>query len=207
MITLPGPRDCRTPTPVRALLPSTGYDLRVAGPFFAISLIIVLSGALKLIAPQAAETALTSLGLPGGVWLVRLIGVGEMALGAAAVAEAGAVLAVGVAVAYLSFAVVAETLRRRDDDGGSCGCFGSADTPPSVVHAGVNVASAVVAILAVAWPVDDVVSVVADQPAGGLVFVAFVALVAYLVFLLFTALPRLFAPPAKPVATFRIANL
>jgi uncharacterized protein YjeT (DUF2065 family) len=179
----------------------------VAGPFFAISLIIVLSGALKLVAPSVAEEALATLGLPVPAQLVRLIGVAEMALGVAAIVVAGWELAVAVAFAYFCFAVVAETLRRTSDKVASCGCFGSADTPPSLVHTGVNIASIFVAVLAIVWPVDDIVSVLKDQPLGGLVFVVFVALVTYLVFLVFTALPKLFAPPATVVATFEIGGL
>ncbi len=179
----------------------------MAGPFFAISLIIVLSGALKIVAPSVAEGALSNLGLPVTPGLVRLIGVAEMGLGVAAIIEAGWELAIAVAFAYFCFAAVAETLRRKNDQVASCGCFGSADTPPSLIHTGANIASLFVAVLAIVWPVDDIESVLTDQPLGGLVFVAFVGLVTYLVFLVFTALPRLFAPPAKQVATFEVSGL
>ncbi len=182
----------------------------MAGPFFAISLILVLSGALKVVSPESAASALTTLGLPVPDPAVRLLGVGEMALGVTGLVVAGAGVALAVAGAYVAFAVVAELLRRpsRASDGAetvaSCGCFGRNDTPPSLLHTGVNVLGAVLGFGAVVWPADDVWTVLSDQPAAGVPFAALVLLGTYLMFLAFTALPKVFAPPPVDVPTFSV---
>lgn len=185
----------------------------MAGPLFAISLILVLSGALKVVSPESASNALSTLGFPVPEIGVRVLGVGEMALGVAGLVVAGAVVALLVAVAYSAFAVVAEVLRhhskRGSEAGGgvaSCGCFGRNDTPPSILHTAVNVVAAVVGFAAVLWPADEVSTVLAAQPAAGVPFAALVLLGAYLLFLSFTALPRVFAPPAADVPTFAVTN-
>ncbi len=173
----------------------------MAGPFFAIAGVLILSGASKLIAPEAAASVLASLGIRQPavqVGAVRLVGAGEMALGTVALVFGGAVVAGAVAVAYACFAAVSEWLRRQPDAVGSCGCFGAKDTPPSLIHTGVNVAAGALAVLAVVWPAPDLLTVLGDQPALGLPFVGLTALAGYLFYLAFTVLPEVFAPPAPP---------
>lgn len=176
----------------------------MAGPLFAISLILVLSGALKVVSPDSAAGALTVLGVPAPNIAVRLLGGGEMALGVSGLIVAGSVIAGIVAGAYFCFAVVAEVLRRGDKGVASCGCFGRNDTPPSLLHTGVNVLAGVLGVGAVVWPADDLWAVLADQPAAGIPFVALVLLGSYLLFVAFTALPKVFAPPVVAVPSFSV---
>ena len=100
-------------------------------PFLVASLVLCVAGAFKLRAPQGAANALRTLGLPGGMWLVRGLALGELVLGAACAVfptRAGAAVLTGV---YVTFAGVAAALARRR---ASCGCFGEDETPVSAGH-------------------------------------------------------------------------
>ena len=100
-------------------------------PFLVASLVLCVAGTFKLRAPQAAADALHTLGLPGGVWLVRGLAVAEIALGVACMvlpSRAGSAVLAG---AYVTFAGVAAALARRR---ASCGCFGEDEAPVSAGH-------------------------------------------------------------------------
>ncbi len=180
----------------------------MAGLLYTIALILVLSGALKVVSPDSAADALTMVLSPLGVRVpdfgVRALGAAEMGLGVVGLVVGGSLVALGIAGSYLGFAAVAEILRRQTDAVSSCGCFGRNDTPPSVIHTAVNLVAAAIGFAAVVWPADDVSTVLADQPATGVPFVVLVLLGTYLFFLAFTALPKVFAPPAVEVASFSV---
>lgn len=170
----------------------------------------MLSGALKVISPESAEDVLRALRVPAPSVAVRLLGVGEMALGVAGVLIAGRAVAAVVAAAYLLFAAISELLRRSaGDDLASCGCFGSSTTPPSIIHTSVNIFASLVGFAAVIWPAQDLLSELGEQPAAGSAFVALVVLATALLFLAFTALPRALAPPSPnpDIATFEVRRL
>ncbi|MHB1140009.1 MAG: MauE/DoxX family redox-associated membrane protein, partial [Microthrixaceae bacterium] len=139
--------------------------------FWVVCLVLVAAGASKLSEPTPLATALRGLGLPGtasgprAVALARGIGAAELILGVGGLAIGGALLAVLVAAAYLSFSVVVvlAIVRRLP----SCGCFGSRSGAPSPVHAALNAVSAVVA-LAAAWTAPPAVAdALDDMGAGG----------------------------------------
>ena len=127
--------------------------------FWAVCLVLVVAGASKLAAPDQVAATLTSLGLsrrsrsgaPGrgrapGTVAAMAIGAVEVGLGLAALVVGGPLTAVGVALAYVAFAVIVVVARRRGL--ASCGCFGARSAPPSWVHVGVNMGSAAVASVA-----------------------------------------------------------
>src|SRR5690606_10757561 len=90
----------------------------------------------------------------------RIVGLVEVAVGAAAVAWWRPALG---ALALLSLAFALVTVRALRAGASSCGCFGSATAPPTVAHVAVNLvgaaASAVVLVgssaapATAAWPV------------------------------------------------------
>ncbi len=111
--------------------------------------LLVLAGAMKLRTPDAAMAALHSLRLPSGRVAARLLGLGEIAAGAAVVLLGGRTGAALAALVYLGLAGVAARQRARQID---CGCFGVRRYPVSRLHVGVNTVVAVVAAVAAALP-------------------------------------------------------
>jgi hypothetical protein len=139
--------------------------------FWVICLVLVAAGATKLAEPAPLGAALATLGVPGAGSsagarvLVSVVGVIEMLLGIGGLAVGGAAFALGVAVAYATFACVVLVALRRALP--SCGCFGSRSGPPSRVHAVVNLASAFVAVAAVLRPTPAVADAVEGRGLGG----------------------------------------
>lgn len=123
----------------------------VISPVMGIMALVVLSaGVVKLLRPDAFASAVRVLGAPvgraGGRWLARVVGLAEVAVGAASVLwwrPAHAVLA----VVCVAFALVAQRALRAGAT--SCGCFGSVSAPPNAAHVVVNLVGALAA--AVVW--------------------------------------------------------
>jgi hypothetical protein len=126
--------------------------------FWAVCLVLVAAGATKAVDPAPLAVAIRALwGRPSGEhsersWgpAVQIIGGGEVAIGVTGLAWAGRPAAAAVAAAYLAFAVI--VVRARSRHLPSCGCFGSRSGPPSLLQAGVNTVSALVAVAAIVAP-------------------------------------------------------
>ncbi len=134
----------------------------LSGPFSTLLAALLLSGADKLLRPDAAARALATAGLiPGpssrqlrtGRAIARVLGVVEVAAGVGAAysllvleaTDARLVSAVvGVALVYLGFAWF---LRRIEavSPGASCGCFGSGSAS-GALHIIANLAAAALAV-------------------------------------------------------------
>lgn len=157
------------------------------GPFAIAVVLLTLGGVLKAVRPHDTAVALRVAGVRAGDHAVRLVAAAEAALGVTALVAFGAVPAALVATSYLVFlAFVMLALARRLPIA-SCGCFGKADTPPSLVHAGVN-GMAAAAALAMAL---DPSTAPLDALTEGLASVAFGLLVVVGVFAAFVALTLL----------------
>ena len=65
---------------------------------------------------------------------MRLLALGEAALGLAAVLVGGRLTALLVAGSYAAFTAFVLLARARGGVLASCGCFGRADTPPTTTH-------------------------------------------------------------------------
>lgn len=115
--------------------------------FWVACLVLAVAGATKVVDPSEVATTLSALGL-GGRSAARLLGSVELVVAVAALAVGGRVAAAIVAVAYVAFAGIVLFARRRGLR--SCGCFGARSAPPSLVHVVVDVASAAVALAAMA---------------------------------------------------------
>jgi hypothetical protein len=164
-----------------------------AGPFAIAALLLVAGGIAKAVAPRDTANALRQIGLPGALPLVRLGGVAEAAIGVVAIATADRIAASLVAASYLAFAGFVAVALHRGTPIATCGCFGRADTPPSVVHLAVNVAAAAAALAVIVDPGDGFGDVVGAQPLAGVPFVLLVVVGVYLAFLSLTLLPRTLA--------------
>jgi hypothetical protein len=161
----------------------------LAGPFYAVCLLLALAGGFKAMRPQATVGAMRALGLPGRRSLVRLMGAGEVVVGVGAVLTGWPPLAAIVAVAYAAFAGFVAAALRRGVPIQSCGCFGTDDLPPTRIHLVVDIAASLVAALAAITRVDGIGTVVADQPWAGVPFLALVAITIWFLYLVLTALP------------------
>ena len=151
--------------------------------------LLALGGLAKVVRPVPTAGALRALDLPGPLAGVRALGLGEVCLGVAALVTGAPVLLALVAVAYLAFAGFVVAALRAGTDIQSCGCFGTIDTPPSVVHVVVNLVLAAAAAAGAVTGVGTLPSFLADQPAAGLPFLALVIVTVYLVYLALAVLP------------------
>lgn len=134
-----------------------------------IAVVVALGGAAKVVAPRAFAELTTTMGLPVGQLGARLVGLAEVALGVWVLAVGGRIACAVLAVTYLAFAVVVVLARRAGAE--SCGCFGAAAAPPSVIHVVVNGASAAIAaVAALVGGYEGIASTLADQPLAGVPF-------------------------------------
>ena len=162
----------------------------LSGPFVVACALLATAGIAKLWRPAPTAAALRTAGLPGSDVLARALGTAELAVGVAGLSLETSPAAGAVAAAYLGFAAFVALLLARRERAASCGCFGRADTPASLVHLLVNLTAAAVAIAVAVAPVGSLRAILADQPLGGATFVVYAALGTYLAYLTLTALPR-----------------
>lgn len=163
------------------------------GPFAIAATLLTIGGVLKAAAPADTATALRGAGLPFGRVSVRVGGAAEAGVGVFALATGSRSAAVLVAVSFLSFAIFVGYALRRDLPIATCGCFGRADTPPSVVHVVLNLAAVASAIGVAVDPGASLPDVLRDQPLAGIPFLVLVTTGVYLAFVALTSLPRLMA--------------
>lgn len=175
----------------------------LAGPFLIACIILGLSGAAKAGAPLPARRALGAVGIRVPAVAVRVLGVGEIALAAAGIFSPGPVVPILVGMAYLAFAAFVMVLLRVSSDT-SCGCFGSADTPPSRLHVIANLASAGAAFGATGW--DGLIDTLDGRAGTGFALMMLVLCGSYAVYLLLVRLPVLLAPPADQVRAFTLSD-
>lgn len=155
--------------------------------------LIALGGASKTVSPKDTANALRGVGLPGSSALVRLGGALEAAIGVFAIVSGGRVAAALVAASYLGFSVFVAVALARGVPIATCGCFGKADTPPSLVHLGFDLLAAAVALALVGDPTGGIADVVGDQPLLGIPYLLLVATGVYVSFIALTVLPRTLA--------------
>jgi hypothetical protein len=166
----------------------------LAPAFALLALLLALAGAAKLRAPRPAATALFAVGLPSNPWLVRLIGLTELALGVACLTAPGTITAALLAVAYLAFAAFVAALARTSE-GVPCGCFGEGSFTATRAHAAADAAAAALAAAFALVPADGPLDWLGDP--GGWAAVAAVGCSAWVCWALFTAPPSIWGAPAR----------
>jgi hypothetical protein len=163
----------------------------LAGPFAAVVAVLAAGAVLKALKPADTARALSAFGLPGSAPAIRLLSVVEVVIAAGALLLGNRLLATLVALSYAGFAAFVVVALRRELPLATCGCFGAVDSPPTPLHVVLNVLAAAVAgavALDGGWAP---VTVIADQPLGGLPFLVLTATAAYLMYLCLTLLPHL----------------
>ena len=165
------------------------------GLHLAACAILVVAGLAKAIRPSDTATVLaTRVPMP----VVRLraavrgLALVEALLGIAAMALPNRTLAGLVAISYAGFATIVARLRAVDGVVASCGCFGTPDTPATVLHIVLNSVFAVAAAaVALEADGDHIGRILSSQPAEGLPLVFAGGVSAWLAFLGLARLSRL----------------
>jgi hypothetical protein len=106
------------------------------------SLLLAVSGALKVRHPASVEPLLAVLRVPAVLRRGRVVGAAEVCLGSAALITAAQPLIILEAATFAFFAIVIGYVLAARVPLSSCGCAGARRTPPSPIHIGVNVVAA-----------------------------------------------------------------
>jgi hypothetical protein len=181
--------------------------VELIGLYFVGCGLLVAAGAAKAVRPDDTARALAvavPLGLQPMRRLVRSGAVVEAALGVTALVFPRPWSAGLVALSFTAFALFVAYARSAGGAIASCGCFGTPDTPATMVHVTINGALAVAAAV-VAWsaPSGTLVSVLSHQPMYGVPLVAVSALCAWLVYLAVSVLAALQAARTLTGVTHR----
>ncbi len=134
---------------------ATALDQIVAVVLQAAAVVLAVSGAVKLADPGPAAAALDGAGLPSSPLLGRVLGAGEMVVGALVLAVGGAWSAAALAALYAGFVGFVLSNRARGLNV-PCGCIGEATEPPGAFHLGVDVVAVAAGVAAVVRPVGPV---------------------------------------------------
>lgn len=163
----------------------------LTGPFYGCCLLLAGAGVEKGWRPEDTARGLRMAGLKVPPSAVRAGGAAEALIATAAILTGDRLLAGLVAVSYAAFAGFVVWAMRRRAPLSSCGCFGRADTPPTITHVAVNVACCAVAAGVTESPIANVTAVLARQPLAGLPLAVLSAAVAFAAFLLLGPAARL----------------
>jgi hypothetical protein len=161
----------------------------------AACLLLVVSGAAKLRNPRPAAAALRALGVPAATLVVPVAAVVELAAGVAGIAAPRTALFAGAL--YVVFACLVGAQLARGSTA-SCGCLGSADTPPSPLHLVIDAALAATAFAAAFSAPPGIVSLLGAHPAAGAVVAAASATAAFLLVSAASLLPAALASYRRP---------
>jgi methylamine utilization protein MauE len=165
----------------------------LAGPFAAAAALLVVAGAAKVRRPGPTTAALRGLRVRVRPPVVVALGGAEAAIGFGALVFGWRWIAALVAACYLGFAAFVTAALARRGAVASCGCFGQAETPPTRLHLGLNLAAAAVAALVALGPAR--LDLVTAAGAGGehLLLLGFVGTSAWLAYLGLSLLPQTMA--------------
>ncbi len=183
--------------------------MELIGLYLVACYLLVVAGAAKAIRPDGTAVALAALPanhLPVR-WVRRLVRVGsvaEMTLGLVALAAPAPGAAWLVAACYVAFGLTIVYVRSTGGVLASCGCFGTPDTPATVLHLAVDVGlAAAAAAVALAGPAGSMLRVLAHQPAHGAPVAIVSGLCAWLAYLAVSALADLKMARALISISFR----
>ena len=182
--------------------------MELIGPYLIACVLLIVAGVAKAVRPADTARALGALVPVPFPWLRGVVRVGSMAeaaLGVVAIALPRPGPAWLVALSYVGFAVIVAVARSKGAAISSCGCFGTPDTPATMLHVLVNLALAgAAATVALAGASGTIASVLSQQPLHGLPLVAVSALGAWLTYLALSGLARVQAARRLTAISFRV---
>lgn len=171
----------------------------LAGPFVVAAALLALGGLFKVRRPAPTARALRAAGLAALAPAARLLGAAEVAVGVGALAVDSAVVSGLVAAFYLGFAAFVARALTQAAPVEDCGCFGAADSPPSVLHLALDAAAAGVAVAVALGPGGySLPSALDGQPLGGVPFLVLAVVAAGLAYAVLAILPRTLAELRSP---------
>jgi Methylamine utilisation protein MauE len=175
--------------------------VELIGPYLVGCLLLVSAGVMKAVRPDDTARALAPL-LPG--WLahmpfgrvrtvLRTVSCLEAGLGLTALVFPRPITASLVAASYLGFAVVVAYARSEGGALASCGCFGTPDTPATMLHVVVDLVLAISGlVVAVTAPTSgSILTVLAHEPLHGWPMVVMIGVGAWLTYLTLSLLGAL----------------
>lgn len=162
----------------------------LAGPYLVAAVLLVVAGAPKIRQPASAVRALASLRLPASPLLVRVLGTAEVAIGVTAAVRGGRIAGILVAISYAAFSAFVVLALARGGVLASCGCFGTADTPPTRTHVAVTLSLAGVALAVALGPASSIADGAAATPLAGFPLLGMTAISVWFTYLLLAVLPR-----------------
>jgi hypothetical protein len=176
--------------------------MELIGPYLIGCTLLALAGVMKAARPDDTARALAALFggrsrplVPFGRlrMAVRTVSGLEAGLGIVALAFPRPLVAGMVAASYLAFAAVVAYARSQGGALASCGCFGTRDTPATLLHVAVDMVLAVAGLLvAVDAPTSgSILTVLAHEPLHGLPLVMVTAVGAWLTYLTLSVLAAL----------------
>jgi hypothetical protein len=161
----------------------------LAGPLAAMAALLAVGGALKVRQPANTVNALKAAGLPATPTGVRIAAAAELIIGVGTLVAEGPAFPALLALSYAAFTGFVAFALSKHTPLDTCGCFGTPDTPPTVLHVLVTAGAAGVGAAAAVTDT-SVADVVADQPWAGIPFAAISLLIAYLAYLVMAVLPK-----------------
>lgn len=171
-----------------------------AYPYLVACGLLLVAGMAKALDPTMTVGALDRLGLHCAPAAVRVGGAAEALLAVTAALSGNRLLALLVGTSYAVFSAYVLVALGRHAPIGTCGCFGRADTPPSLVHVILDVA-AIVSAAGVALGEGTGLSEVLDGRAlAGVPFLASVGAGVVAAYLAMTVLARRLVSGAGPTA-------
>ena len=181
--------------------------MELIGLYLVACALLVAAGIAKAIRPTDTARALAAM-VPIPQMRIRLLvrvgSAAEAALGVVAILIPRAGSAWLVALSYAVFAAVVAYARSRGGAIASCGCFGTPDTPATILHVIVNVGLALVAaVVAAAGPSGSILSILSRQPLHGLPLIVVSALCAWLTYVAISVLAGLQAARRMTAISFR----
>ena len=169
--------------------------MELIGLYLVACVLLILAGIAKAFRPDDTARAMAVV-VPFKMPLLRRVircgSIAEAALGATALVLPRTVSAGLVALSYFIFALVVAYARSKGGAIASCGCFGTPDTPATMLHVIVDVALGIAAVLvAMAGPAGSIASVLSLQPLHGVPLTMASGLCAWLTYLAMSALAEL----------------
>jgi methylamine utilization protein MauE len=172
-------------------------DEAVSVLVFVAAGLLVASGIAKLRDPGPASRALAEAGLPAGSLPARLLGGAEVVVGGGCLLVPGPAFHVALGVLYAAFAVFLILLMRRDGSA-SCGCLGTKEAPPTVLHAGLDLVAAAAGGAAAVLGSPSVLAAARATPWLGIPFLAGLVTAGLLAYATVTFLPNAMAAYRRP---------
>jgi hypothetical protein len=181
--------------------------MELIGPYLMACALLIGAGLAKAMRPRDTARSLAAtlpLRFTTMVAVVRAGAILEVLVGAIALAVPRTLPAALVALSYVLFTGFVLHARATGGALASCGCFGTPDTPATVLHAVVNAGLATSAIaVAASGQTGTLASMLGHQPWDGVPLAGASALGAWLCFLVLSVMAELHASRRRLGVTFQ----